>query len=116
METTHHNYPSKVYTANSIQLLKCIAMASTENKTAHYKSNKETKKKTLYKIRTTHGRRQSTCKRPNISGEKKTYTQQKRFEQFQKLALQKLKSYKNEAPLTGHLQQTIQLVEFNVAL
>jgi hypothetical protein len=45
---------------------------------------------TVYKMRTTHGRRLSTWKWPNISGEKKSYSQQKRFEQFQKLALQKL--------------------------
>jgi hypothetical protein len=72
MEITHQTYPGKLYAADSIQLFTCMTMASTENKTAHYKFQK-IPQNTVYKTRTTH--------RP------------------------RLKSYKNETPLTGHLQQ-----------
>ena len=63
----------------------------------HWKQNKALQiqkitqnTRTVYKMRTTHGRRLSVRKWPNISGEKKSYSQHKRFEQFQQLALQKL--------------------------
>jgi hypothetical protein len=45
---------------------------------------------TVYIMWTTHGRRLTACKWPNISGEKKSYSQQKRFEQFQRPVLQKV--------------------------